>query len=147
MAFLTSPAPNRDAIRDPATAEGIPAALRLRARKVLAVALANGHGKLVLGAWGCGVFRNDPAEVAEAFAGPLRPGGEFAGRFEHVVFAVWDTAEAPQAGRLRGRLRLAGTLLVLDVDATPRTRRSSPNSNRPSSSESVSSRTIPVRTG
>ena len=38
------------------------------------------------------MFRNDPAEVAEAFAGPLRPGGEFAGRFEHVVFAVWDTA-------------------------------------------------------
>lgn len=93
VAFLTSPAPNRGAIRDPAHAERIPAVLRLRARKVLAVALAHGHGRLVLGAWGCGVFRNDPAEVAEAFAGPLRPGGEFAGRFEHVVFAVWDTAK------------------------------------------------------
>jgi len=93
VAFLTSPAPNRGAIRDPAQAERIPAVLRLRARKVLAVALANGHDRLVLGAWGCGVFRNDPAEVAEAFAEPLRPGGEFAGRFEHVVFAVWDTAK------------------------------------------------------
>ncbi|TDD81625.1 TIGR02452 family protein [Actinomadura darangshiensis] len=93
VAFLTSPAPNRGAIRDAAKAEQIPAVLRLRARKVLAVALANGHSRLVLGAWGCGVFRNDPAEVAEAFAEPLRPGGEFAGRFEHVVFAVWDTAK------------------------------------------------------
>ncbi|WP_346044115.1 TIGR02452 family protein [Actinomadura chokoriensis] len=93
VAFLTSPAPNRGAIRDPAQAERIPAVLRLRARKVLAAALANGHARLVLGAWGCGVFRNDPAEVAEAFAEPLRPGGEFAGRFEHVVFAVWDTAK------------------------------------------------------
>ena len=93
VAFLTSPAPNRGAIRDPAQAERIPAALALRARKVLAVALANGHDRLVLGAWGCGVFRNDPAEVAEAFAAPLRPGGEFAGRFGHVVFAVWDNAE------------------------------------------------------
>jgi uncharacterized protein (TIGR02452 family) len=93
VAFLTSPAPNRGAFRDPAQAEQIPAVVGLRARKVLAVALANGHGRLVLGAWGCGVFRNDPAEVAEAFAGPLRPGGEFAGRFEHVVFAVWDTAK------------------------------------------------------
>ncbi|MFB4308818.1 TIGR02452 family protein [Actinomadura sp. GTD37] len=93
VAFLTSPAPNRGAVRDPAKAGRIPAVLRRRARKVLAVALANGHGRLVLGAWGCGVFRNDPAEVAEAFAEPLRPGGEFAGRFEHVAFAVWDTAE------------------------------------------------------
>ncbi|MFD0536277.1 TIGR02452 family protein [Actinomadura luteofluorescens] len=92
VAFLTSPAPNRGAIRDAAKTEQIPAALRLRARKVLAVALANGHGRIVLGAWGCGVFRNDPAEVAEVFAEALRPGGEFADRFEHVVFAVWDTA-------------------------------------------------------
>ncbi|MEV4676991.1 MULTISPECIES: TIGR02452 family protein [Actinomadura] len=92
IAFVTSPAPNRGAIRDGAAAARIPAVLRLRARKVLALALARGHARLVLGAWGCGVFRNDPAEVAEAFAGPLRPGGEFAGRFEHVVFAVWDTA-------------------------------------------------------
>ncbi|SPT49761.1 TIGR02452 family protein [Actinomadura madurae] len=92
IAFLTSAAPNRGAIRDAAQAERIPAVLRLRARKVLAVALANGHGRIVLGAWGCGVFRNDPAEVAGVFAEALRPGGEFAGRFEHVVFAVWDTA-------------------------------------------------------
>lgn len=93
VTFLTSPAPNRGAIRDAAKAGQVPAALRLRARKVLAVALANGHTRLVLGAWGCGVFRNDPAEVAEVFAEALRPGGEFADRFEHVVFAVWDTAE------------------------------------------------------
>ncbi|WP_141583560.1 TIGR02452 family protein [Actinomadura sp. WMMA1423] len=97
VAFLTSPAPNRGAIRDPAKAERIPAVLRLRARKVLAVALTHGHTRLVLGAWGCGVFRNDPAEVAEVFAEALRPGGEFADRFEHVVFAVWDTsAGAPR---------------------------------------------------
>ncbi|WP_433473201.1 TIGR02452 family protein [Spirillospora sp. CA-142024] len=93
IAFLTSPAPNRGAIRDDAKAEQIPAVLRRRARKVLAVALANGHRRLVLGAWGCGVFRNDPVEVAEAFAESLLPGGEFADRFEHVAFAVWDTAK------------------------------------------------------
>ncbi|MFI0453755.1 TIGR02452 family protein [Actinomadura sp. 6N118] len=94
VAFLTSPAPNRGAIRDERQAARIPEVLRLRARKVLAVALRHGHRRLVLGAWGCGVFRNDPAEVAQAFAEPLRAGGgEFAGRFEHVVFAVWDTAK------------------------------------------------------
>ncbi|MEU4823178.1 TIGR02452 family protein [Actinomadura citrea] len=92
VTFLTSPAPNRGAIRDAGKARQVPEVLRLRARKVLAVALANGHTRLVLGAWGCGVFRNDPAEVAEVFAEALRPGGGFADRFEHVVFAVWDTA-------------------------------------------------------
>ncbi|GAA4146313.1 TIGR02452 family protein [Actinomadura keratinilytica] len=93
VAFLTSPAPNRGAIRDERAAARIPEVLRLRARKILAVAAHRGHRRLVLGAWGCGVFRNDPVEVAEAFAGPLAAGGEFAGRFEHVVFAVSDPAE------------------------------------------------------
>ncbi|MBC6459994.1 TIGR02452 family protein [Actinomadura sp. HBU206391] len=91
VAFLTSPAPNRGAIRDPAAADRIPEVLALRAAKLLAMAEANGHRRLVLGAWGCGVFRNDPAEVAEAFAGQLLGGGQFTGRFGHVVFAVYDT--------------------------------------------------------
>ena len=93
VAFLTSPAPNRGAIRDAEKAARIGEVLRLRARKLLAVALANGHRRLVLGAWGCGVFRNDPAEVAEVFAEQIRPDGPFAGCFEHVVFAVWDTSK------------------------------------------------------
>ncbi|MCF4123326.1 TIGR02452 family protein [Antribacter sp. KLBMP9083] len=92
VAFLTSAAPNRGAIDDPRTAEQVPAALAVRARKVLAAAHAHGHRRVVLGAWGCGVFRNDPEEVASAFAAPLRPGAAFAGRFEHVVLAVWDPA-------------------------------------------------------
>ncbi|TDB85269.1 TIGR02452 family protein [Actinomadura sp. KC216] len=93
VAFLTSPAPNRGAINDAAKADRIRDVLHLRARKLLAVAEANGHRRLVLGAWGCGVFRNDPQEVAEVFAELLLPGQEFSGRFEHVVFAVWDTAK------------------------------------------------------
>lgn len=97
VAFLTSPAPNRGAMRDPVRAEQIPGVLRLRAAKVLAMAHHNGHRRLVLGAWGCGVFRNDPAEVAGAFAESLLCDGPFAGRFDHVVFAVHGRhAEAPE---------------------------------------------------
>ncbi|MGI8333212.1 TIGR02452 family protein [Actinomadura scrupuli] len=92
VAFLTSAAPNRGAVRDPAVAARIPAILRRRAAKVLALARAHGHDRLVLGAWGCGVFGNDPAEVAGIFAGLLLADGPFAGVFAHVVFAVWDTA-------------------------------------------------------
>ncbi|RKN12714.1 TIGR02452 family protein [Streptomyces radicis] len=93
--FLTSAAPNAGVIARlaPERAGEVPGALRSRATRVLEVAAAAGYRRLVLGAWGCGVFRNDPAHVAEAFRGPLGAGGAFARRFDHVVFAVLDRRE------------------------------------------------------
>ena len=41
---------------------------------VLRVMTAQRHRTAVLGAWGCGVFRNDPREVGTAFAEWLRGG-------------------------------------------------------------------------
>ncbi|MFE2287473.1 TIGR02452 family protein [Streptomyces sp. NPDC059443] len=88
--FLTSPAPNAGTIRrqEPEREPEIPAALARRAELVLEVAALHGYRDLVLGAWGCGVFRNDPAQVAEAFRGLLA--GRFAGVFERVVFGILD---------------------------------------------------------
>lgn len=88
VSFLTAAAPNRSAIlrTQPDRADGIPAALLRRAVRVLHVAAAHGHRRLVLGAWGCGVFGNDPATVAETFRIALRDNPYF----EHVVFAVLD---------------------------------------------------------
>ncbi|MBC2876423.1 MULTISPECIES: TIGR02452 family protein [Streptomyces] len=90
--FLTSAAPNAGVIerRTPERAGRIPAALVARAGRVLEVAAAHGYGQLVLGAWGCGVFRNEPAHVAAAFAAHLTGRGRFAGHFGRVVFAVLD---------------------------------------------------------
>jgi uncharacterized protein (TIGR02452 family) len=86
--FLTAAAPNLGMIlrNQPQDAADVPAVLHRRARRVLAVAAAHGHRTLVLGGWGCGVFRNVPADVAAAFAAAL------AGidRFDRVVFAVYD---------------------------------------------------------
>lgn len=92
VGFLTSPAPNAGVIRRqlPDQADRIPQALAARAERVLETAAATGYRRLVLGAWGCGVFRNDPAGVAGAFKALLLDGGRFAGRFDHVVFAVLD---------------------------------------------------------
>jgi uncharacterized protein (TIGR02452 family) len=53
---------------------------------VLAVAAHHGVERLVLGAWGAGVFGNDPVMVADAFGALLE--GEHAGVFAEVVFAV-----------------------------------------------------------
>ncbi|MGY0071392.1 TIGR02452 family protein [Streptomyces sp. QTS137] len=90
--FLTSAAPNAGVIlrTAPERAAELPRALTVRAERVLETAVAHGYRRLVLGAWGCGVFRNDPAQVAAAFRALLEPGGRFAGAFEHVVFGILD---------------------------------------------------------
>ncbi|WP_037859160.1 TIGR02452 family protein [Streptomyces sp. NRRL S-340] len=90
--FLTAAAPNAGVVlRDtPERAARLPGALAVRAERVLETAAAHGYRHLVLGAWGCGVFRNDPAQVAGAFRALLGPGGRFSHAFEHVVFGVLD---------------------------------------------------------
>jgi uncharacterized protein (TIGR02452 family) len=90
VSFLTCPAPNAGQVlrRDPGARAEIRRVLRERAERVLAVAAHHGVRHLVLGAWGCGVFRNDPGEVADAFHAQLT--ASFSGAFERVVFAVWD---------------------------------------------------------
>jgi uncharacterized protein (TIGR02452 family) len=92
VSFLTSAAPNAGEVlrRDPGAGETIRRTLHRRAERVLAVAAHHGARRLVLGAWGCGVFRNDPRDVAGAFHTHLTGGGAFASAFERVVFAVWD---------------------------------------------------------
>ncbi len=89
--IITAPAPNAgEVLRRHADAEPvIEATLRRRAGMVLAVARENGHRSLLLGAWGCGVFRNDPSMVAGAF-GHWLTSPEFVNCFDQVVFAVYD---------------------------------------------------------
>ena len=62
--------------------------LERRIHRVLAIARAYGHRSLVLGAWGCGAFGNDPVRTAEDFRTALE--GPFHGAFVHVVFAIAD---------------------------------------------------------
>jgi uncharacterized protein (TIGR02452 family) len=89
--FVTSAAPNAQAVEqnDPSEVEAIPAVLRQRAAQVLTVAAANGYRRIVLGAWGCGVFKNDPRLVASIF-GELLRSAEWSSRFSDVVFSVLD---------------------------------------------------------
>jgi len=63
------------------------ALFRQRVGKVLAVFAANGNADVVLGAWGCGAFRNPPGVVASAFKDEL--GGRFGGVFRKIVFAIY----------------------------------------------------------
>lgn len=84
LSFLTSAAPYAPAIGQPESGD----LLRKRIHRVLAVASAHGHEALVLGAWGCGAFANDPYLTAIDFRKALEM--HFKGHFSDVVFAVTD---------------------------------------------------------
>ena len=62
--------------------------LQQRIHRVLAIARAYGYPALVLGAWGCGAFGNDPRRTAIDFRHALEQ--EHSGAFSEVVFAIAD---------------------------------------------------------
>ncbi len=87
--FLTAAAPNRKAIFW--NIERIRPVFAARIEKVLAIAREGNFDAVVLGAWGCGAFGNDPNEIAPLFAEILNT--SFAGAFAHVAFAVLDHSD------------------------------------------------------
>lgn len=91
--FITSAAPNAGAVmrNEPHNRTQIALTLAERASKVLALAAHWGCDALTLGAWGCGVFQNDPAIVASVFHDLLRPDGLYGRYFQHVLFAIYTT--------------------------------------------------------
>jgi uncharacterized protein (TIGR02452 family) len=91
--IITSAAPNYGALEknQPQHLPSVPNVLAARAELVLRLAAQHQHRHLVLGAWGCGVFRNPPEWVAETFLELLN--GRYKGVFESVVFAVYDRSK------------------------------------------------------
>lgn len=87
---ITSPAPNKGAmIQNNRLHEmdEIAATFKGRIDKLFALALSQQVECLILGAWGCGVFRNDPSEVAACFKEALE--GKYRGQFKRVLFAIY----------------------------------------------------------
>jgi uncharacterized protein (TIGR02452 family) len=96
LSIITAPAPNITALKKPKTQqqeddleEVIYSTIQNRAIKILQVAEMHGHKNIILGAWGCGAFGNDPGQVAVAFMTALTK----VPYFEHVCFAVYDTRQ------------------------------------------------------
>lgn len=98
LGILTSPAVNAGAVRknEPEKEPEIRPVMAGRIAKVLAIAIHHGYRHLILGAWGCGVFRNDPDEIAELFADALLNDSRFQGRFQSIIFAVLDRTDNEQ---------------------------------------------------
>lgn len=87
LSFITCAAPYAPAIGQPEAGD----LLATRIQRVLAIANAYGRRTLVLGAWGCGAFANDPERTARDFRTALE--GEFEGVFTDVVFAITDWSD------------------------------------------------------
>ena len=108
-AIITMPAPNAAEHRKREGApEEVDAALDRRVAMVLGMARVHAHRTLVLGAWGCGVFRNDPMKVATYFAKWLSAPA-FEGAFERVVFAVYDRPEGANRAAFDRVFRIIAT--------------------------------------
>lgn len=100
VSFLTAPAVNAGVVIQQGNAEEIAqieSTMISRIEKVLSVAVVNGYRVLVLGAWGCGVFRNDPAKIAHYFKKQLVENPIFKDAFDKVVFAVLDSSKDEKA--------------------------------------------------
>lgn len=93
VSFLTCPAVNAGVVRSRkrASKRDITNEMNERIHRVLHIAALHEHDAIVLGAWGCGVFRNDPTDIARMFARALT--STFDGRFRHVAFAVLDSSK------------------------------------------------------
>lgn len=99
MDVLTSPAPNASSMLK-YNLQGQLAmreqTMMARIDKMLGLFYAKGAKILILGAWGCGAFKNSPTDVARYFAHYLLNNGKYANAFEQIVFAVYDPSSTQE---------------------------------------------------
>jgi len=90
--FITMPAPNPGGMISISeqTLHELVVVWRHRIRCVLALAIVKQVRHLVLGAWGCGAFGNDPVMVSRWFAEALHPDEPWRRGLEGITFAIFD---------------------------------------------------------
>ncbi len=72
-------------------------------RTILRIGLKNGHDAIVLGAFGCGAFKNPPQHMAELFKEVLSE-DEFRDKYRKVVFAILENHHSQEAHNPHGNL-------------------------------------------
>lgn len=82
---------------EPSVAAHLVPAVKNKMRTIFRIARDNEQTTLVLGALGCGAFRNPPAHTAELFRDVMQE-PEFAGVFKHICFAIKNDHNARGAG-------------------------------------------------
>jgi uncharacterized protein (TIGR02452 family) len=95
VSIITAPAVNAGALKMEEM-DYLPTVMYERIEKLLQLAVAEKQTTLVLGAWGCGVFRNDPKDMAKWFAQHLQS-EQFNKAFKRVVFAIYKSPDTLKA--------------------------------------------------
>lgn len=72
-------------------------------RTIFRIALRHRHDALVLGAWGCGAYRNPPRHIASLFHEVLNE-KEFKNKFRKIVFAILEDHNTSKAHNPEGNL-------------------------------------------
>jgi uncharacterized protein (TIGR02452 family) len=91
VSMITAPAVNAGVVteREKNHIQEIEPIMLKRIQKILAIAKAQKQEAVVLGAFGCGVFKNDSLVVAELFKEALED-ERFKNQFQKIVFAVYE---------------------------------------------------------
>ena len=87
VSIITAAAVNASRV-PPTLKDGIVPAMRQQILKVLSIGVEHHHDAIVLGAWGCGAFGNDGAEIAGHFREAIQV--HFRGAYRRVIFAIVD---------------------------------------------------------
>ena len=93
VSIITAPAVNAGVVREsePELVSEIEVVMKRRIEKVLRIAIEHGHQHLVLGAWGCGVFKNSPEEVSRYFKEVID--SKFDSVFDNIFFGIYSNEE------------------------------------------------------
>ncbi len=81
---ITSAAVNNRKVKDP-NSQRVKSIMKVRMHKIIELAIYENIDILILGAFGCGVFKNDPKFIAETWRDEL---SLYGGYFKQVIFSV-----------------------------------------------------------
>ena len=79
-------------------------AVKNKIRTIFRIGLRHGHDSLVLGALGCGAFRNPPRHVAKLFHEVMEE-PEFRNKYRKIVFAILDDHNARREHNPEGNFK------------------------------------------
>lgn len=94
IAFISVAGMNRPTLTDDGLiVDSLVEPIKNKIRTIFRIGLKHGHDSLVLGALGCGAFRNPPRHIARLFNEVMRE-SEFENKYRLIVFAILEDHNA-----------------------------------------------------
>ena len=115
VAIITAPALRMPALVDGSLSEKDANILKHKIRMVLEVALYNKHTNIILGAMGCGAWKNPPGDVARCFQEVLR---EYKKYFQTIIFAILKVSQSDYLVRDRRALACNYTVFKSIIESS-----------------------------